>query len=274
MVWRNPQNPKEGLAPLYHTVENNTYKNARNETPQEREQHIRGWLGFLCNMWGEKSDWWLSGAVAISCHTGTYPRTHTNTDIAVLSDPELFRFMVEKAQENSLYLLRMVRSYKRTWSKNDLQKYEVYSPPITAEQAIQDVKRNRNLQFCAVDHNGNIITENRMYDRIKVYFHDVNSQGKIVSREDSLPVQTHWLGEETIHRIRSGNLVRTVNMDYLIALKKRMLTSWRWRRNPKHTQDLERMLQHAGKKDSSFSSSSQSPLQSSSSHSSEMLFML
>lgn len=247
MVWKDHNDESKGIAPCSYTIENNTYSIKIEQTAEERKEDLKSWMEFLGNMWGDWRGWWVSGAIAISFITDTYPRTHTNTDIALLRESDLLDYMIERAEQNNLYLFQRLRSYKKTWSKDDIRKYEVFYP-ISKKEAISNLKSNRNYQFCSIDHNGNIVNENRIYYRIKLYFHHLDKKERLISSEDKRVIEPSWLSNTSIYTTRTSKKVYSVSLDYLQFNKRSMLSSWRWGKNPKHRQDLERIMQYFEKK--------------------------
>ncbi|MEK6928587.1 MAG: hypothetical protein AABW65_01360 [Nanoarchaeota archaeon] len=242
MVWRDPIDKKQGVAPLNYSILNNTYKIDPAKTPYERKKDLHDWLENLAKMWGSKNEWWISGAIALSMITNTYPRTNTNTDIALIRKKDLLEHMVKQAEEYNLFLFRRLRSYKI--SKNDPIKYEVYRP-ISIEDAINDYWKNRNLQFCSVDNYGNIIPENSIDTRIKLYLHHTNKHNKLISSEKNLnigEINPRYLPNQTIYETNDNKKILIVNINYIRHIKEKMLSNWRWSKNPKHQQDMERIL--------------------------------
>jgi hypothetical protein len=245
MAWKNPANPFEGIAPFRYHIENTGYRPTEQTEEKQVERDINRWVVELCSMWGDIRGWWLSGAVATARLTETYPRVPTNTDIALLREKIYLQQMIEHAAAHSLFLFRRTRAYKGLKElRQPCAKREVYFPVGSAEidKVIRDFRRDRNYQFCLVDRTGQIVTRNTMYDRIRLYLHHQEGNSLISTEGDFgiKKIDPRFLSNEEVYR-EDRRAVRIVHPLYLKLIQERMLKSWRWRRNPKHRQDLERL---------------------------------
>jgi len=238
MVWKNPNNPSEGIAKYGYCICNDTYKIEKKQTEQERKADIENLFENLSDIWSERRGWWVS-AVNLSKITDTYSRTHTNTDIAVMHDRELLQFMVENAKKHNLYLFKKLWSGKTSLDSDSPVKYECFWP-VDVDEAVKKHAKNKNYQFCLVNEQGHIITNNSIHDRIKLYFHD--KKGKdIISREEKkgILIPPEYLADQIIHQTQSGSQIYGVDILYNKLLLERILDTRKGKRAPKHYQDLE-----------------------------------
>lgn len=253
MVWRDICDHKKGIAPIYYRIDNNNYKNKEDSSLGQRKEDINFALDELKSMWGDYKGWWISGALAISLLTDNYSRAHSNIDIALMRNRSLLEALVDKAGEHNLFLFRKLRSYKI--SKDDPIKYEVFWPVTkkSITKTVLDYRRNANLQFCKVDKYGNIIPEDSLATRIKLYLHHFNEQGRLVSSEKNLGI--HEINPDFLSNNPASPAILSLNkyskreiplyivdINYLKLIKERMIAHWRWGKNQKHQEDLDKIL--------------------------------
>lgn len=240
MVWKNSIQPLEGIAPLNYWIDNAVYKQTHTKQQHQIKKETTEWLESLAEMWGEARGWWISGAITISERLHTYPREHTNTDVALLQQEGLLQYLIEKAAHQGYFLFKKRASFK-VWM-NSSHKYEIYRP-VELQEISLSRKKNRNFQFCKVDTYGNIITANTIQDRIKLYLHHVEDE--LISNEDDRIINPSFLTNEIIHSTQAGKRIYATSLGYMIDIKKEMAK--KKKADPKHAFDLERMLLHSKK---------------------------
>jgi hypothetical protein len=241
MAWRNPINQWEGLAPIVHSVENTSYTVIRQLPAAEIKARIKERMTSLYDMWGKIRGWWVSGSVLTALRTNTYPRDPTNLDVAVLWQKGILTCLIGQAKKNNLLLCRRTKSYKRL-SGTGRVKQEDYVP-YDVNAVLEDCRMNRNYQFCLVNPEASIEVRNDMYDRIKLYPH-LERKETLVSTEDNLVIDPRWLSNDIVFPVEGHRGIYGVRLEYLLQIQERLLKSWRWRWNPKHRQDRDRILKY------------------------------
>jgi len=239
------------LTPNVYNVELHDYKHIPELTEKEIKKSSKEWLETLCEMWGEKEGWLLSGALALSFITDTFPRPNTNTDIIINLEncPDLLSWMEEKAKAQSLFLFsraprtfhpdsyRPLRRNKQWFPEMKLETYYLTNP----EAISFNKEKNQNYMFCQVNPDGMIIPENKIDTRIRIYPYQYQEEHEAQrSTEDGRLTNPRYLKfqhKKNTPLIEQGNKrVLPVNLYHLKEIKEFIKS-----KNPKHAQDIERI---------------------------------
>lgn len=239
------------LTPTLYRIELTDYKHLPESTEEQIRQTSKEWLETLCNMWGEKERWFLSGSFALSLITNTFPRPNTNTDIAISLEncPELLSWMQERAKAHALFLFSRAphtfypdsfrpAHHKGEWfPETKLENYFL----VDAEKITKNTKKNQNYMFCQVDQNGMIIPSNRIDTRIRIYPYKYEDEYDAYrSIEDGRLINPHYLKlpHKNRHPLIQQENKRVLPASlYHIKELKELIDS----KHPKHGQDLARI---------------------------------
>ncbi|MEK6927170.1 MAG: hypothetical protein AABX11_01945 [Nanoarchaeota archaeon] len=237
------------IAKKQYALIDRNYQEIPTLDPQKIEERVKEYaleLGTLWQdiLWKDIPGWRISGAPAISLLTQDYSRPHTNGDIAILSDLERFKEMVERAKKNRLYLFRRERTFKWLPSHDSPKHHIIY--PQTPEEVIDEAtnykKPNRNLFLLRVGKNGEIVLNHQENNWINLFMHETFEPAGLRSLEDGLEFDRYFF---KVNIAIGGINVPVMNPKYLYERKLALIAKGNTK--PKHEYDLkllEPLVQH------------------------------
>lgn len=244
MVWKDnhPKDEIYDIAPIpqHLTIK---YHETRNLSHSEIKEEIDSSFIELATMWKDTDIFRVSGAVAISAITNTFPRAHTNLDLVALAQRDAFHYMINEAKRNQLYLcirpgdISKRGSYK-LWPSSDY-KHENIIPVENPDDLLDCERLDRNPMLCRADHRGKLIPELTPVARIRLWL--VYPKNKFLHcKEDNLMFNpTQFNGPAIYHQVeKTEKTLYSMSEDYLRRLERRAGVK---SKNPKHKIDFDRI---------------------------------
>jgi hypothetical protein len=178
----------------------------------------------------------LTGSLAISMATQTFPRIHTNTDLALLLQEDPLMQFLAQAEEHRRYPFSRIRSWKvKPWGD---YKHETFMP-CSGKTLMKQKKRNLNFMLCEVDENGNIIPSNTIFTRWRIYgYKEVEGLKRLYCPEDGSSILPAWFNGSYEYRNPEGQRIRSVSKEMLLEIEENVM---RQSKNPKHQEDVLRL---------------------------------